>query len=295
MKPDIENKLIKKNTQLIDNIKNKIKYLKHHKYSYVYTISGSTHKLENNLMSDTFNTNKLSKDALHFISVVRKEILSSNKILDLSTVNVRANDITYFYVNKSYKGKVINDVSEVDIDRAYWDAAYILGYIGENVWKMGCEKDKVLRLMSLGGFAKKKYTFIFNPEAKNDLEREQIFPQSNPYQYVWYNISKYVSDCMNDIARFCGNDMVFFWVDAVFIKNKADVISGIGEIIKKYGFGVKYTPIKSIEYKENGEINVADSKHEDGRMFNTPKKGVSVVKLISELNNYKDEQVICFE
>jgi len=294
MKPDIKNKIIKKNTQLIDNVKNKIKYLRHHKHYYVYTISGSSHKLENDLMKESFNTNKLSNDDLNFIGLVRKDILSSQKILDLGTVNVRASDITYFYVNKSCRGHLIDGVFEIDIDRAYWDSAYILGYIKKETWELGCLKNKVLRLMSLGSFAKKKYTFIYDPNAKNELDREKIYPQSNPYQYVWYNISKYVSDCMVEIKNYAKDYLIFFWVDAVFVKNEPEIIDGIYQIIYNYGFNHKKNSIKSIDYNINGEILVSDDKHDDGRLFNTPKNKISALKLISELN-YETDQIINIE
>ena len=149
--------------------------------------------------------------------------------------------------------------------------------------------------MSLGSFAKKKYTFVYNPDAAHEDDKEKIYPQSNPYQYVWFNISKYVSDCMVEIKKYCANKLIFFWVDAVFVENDPVIIKGIYSIIEKYGFGHKTNDINKIEYKSSGEIHVSDNKHDDARVFNTPKSENSIIKLISELNNYKHEPVICFE
>lgn len=286
--------IVKENNQLVDNVKNKIKYLRHYNQPYIYTISGSTHKLENKLMKDVFNTNKLKADDLAFISLVRKDILSSKKILDLDTVYCRASDVTYFFVNNHKQDTIINNVCEIDIDRAYWDSAYILGYLSKNVWEQGCERNKVLRLMSLGSFAKKKYTFIYNPNEKNKAQREKLYPEYNPYQYVWFNISKYVSDCMLEIKKSIKDSLIFFWVDAAFMEN-TDANKQIAiDIIEKYGFGYKMIDIKNVSYKKSGEILVRDVKHEDDRIFNTPSKN-SVIKLISELNYHSYESTYSFE
>jgi hypothetical protein len=283
--------VINKTQNSLNNIKERIKYLKYNGKPFEYIISGSQHQLTSDNWDSKYNTNRISVEDLMFIQKVRREVLSSKKALDLNTVINRPKNIEYIKINKNIDEDEIDNVYEIDINRAYWDAAYLLGYLNKELWEEGCEKDKVLRLMSLGGLAKKTYTLIYDP---NNTPPEKIHTNNSPYQYIWYTICATISEIMKNIAAACGDKLILFWVDAVIFKYDKKIAGEIKAILNSYGYDFKENKIDLVKYTQKGYIEVFDKKHENPRKFTLPNGRKSVVKLLNEISDNNNHEAYYF-
>jgi len=232
------------NTLNPELIERTIKLLKKKNVPYVLELGRSTEKLKYNGDIMNFCSKKLELSDLGFINKVKKCAQDSNK----PRVNVSNKDISYYRVNDIRDGEIYYNCREIDVNSAYWNLARKFGYISEPIYKEGIEMGrdkKYLRLISLGSLATQKLIMMY------DGENEFVAPPkcNEITRSYFFHVSKVLDDIMNDIFQAFNSHMLFFWVDAFFIKHQSMddrfISSEIELKLKKLGLGIKF---KSIEY-----------------------------------------------
>lgn len=144
---------------------------------------------------------------------------------------------------KSGKREKLPRVVNIDIKKAYPWAFYNLGFIGKPVLKYLLDLDakgkKISRLKGMGVLAKRK---LVNRYSAGKLRKSEI--RDDEYlRACFFNACKVVDDIMLKCCEVAGRDMLFFWVDGIYInakyKRSRAVIKRVCSLIKKSGY--KYT------------------------------------------------------
>jgi hypothetical protein len=89
------------------------------------------------------------------------------------------------YVNKDYNYE--QDTIGMDINNAYWSVAYLKGYISDNTYQKGLEKDglKSIRLASLSSLGKSR---IYNVYENGEHTADQEVSKNESLQNVYLDI-----------------------------------------------------------------------------------------------------------
>ncbi len=202
----------------------------------------------NTIVTDTgkyvFSDTKIPPKNLHFIKSSKAQIIKNAELLNLR-------DITpcYFSLPK-IKGRIERhtNVTEIDINSAYWCAAFKHGLIDESTYTKGMAVDKITRLVAFGAAATTKTTYdfdgenyIFQNQAQNDFGRAAFF-----------YIAKKISDVFKEIFRHIPNHCFIYWVDAIFLEK--EYAQYAMKIINDFGYEAKVKNIAWMEYIENDEL-----------------------------------------
>ena len=180
-------------------------------------------------------------------------------------------DINYVATKKRPEHTEIEDVIEIDIDQAYWQTAYLLGVVPENLYKEGSKEvgkiSKIGRLICLGSLAKKEVVYHF--KGKRLLKQETI--RSVLTENIWYSICKRVADLMVEAKKIAGNDFMLYWVDGIYIKNDPEKVKLIVEMFKKNNYDIKTKDNLTVRYTED-KILVSAPDEKKPRPFFMQKK-----------------------
>lgn len=134
-------------------------------------------------------------------------------------------------------------VVNIDIKKAYPWAFYNLGFIGKPVLKYLLDLDasgkKISRLKGMGVLAKRK---LVNNYSAGKLRNSEI--RDDEYlRACFFNACKVIDDVMLECCEAAGKDLLFMWVDGIYInakyKRSRVVLKRISRLIQKSGY--KYT------------------------------------------------------
>jgi len=178
-------------------------------------------------------------------SVIRGQIKKNNLKVPVFTEK----DILYKLYSDNVlnleEGVVLDNVVEYDINKAYYQCAYNLGYLDEDMYLKCLEMDKEKRLRFLGSIAtqKVKYSYVggvLNIDSFKEVKDEDL-------RGVWFHICKVVDDCLLDFANVLGDNFLMYYVDGIYLKD----FKGRGKVLKmiseKWGFSFSDTPVTAIE------------------------------------------------
>lgn len=150
--------------------------------------------------------------------------------------------IPYFKINEIYAqnlGKIEN-VIEIDITKAYATVALNMEIITQKTFGKICALPKEVRLMVLGSLATRKRVCEWNTETK---QYDYMYTKENDMtRPVFFEIAAKVDEIMRAIYNEIESDCVFYWFDALFVKNKRKVISKAMQLAE--GFGISFAPKK---------------------------------------------------
>lgn len=210
--------------------------------------------------------------------------------------------VTYDYVDKIYhkdkvkyiavrnfeEGEVISDLIEIDINQAYWETAYMMGVISKEIFKKGLDMDKLVRLAALGSLAKK--TEVWHYDGKDSFKKEKVINDQSTNN-VWFAICQKVGDVMQEALKESGDDFMFYWVDAIFIKNNHSTAAKVTSVFNRNGYETKNKLIDRIEFMNNEFKVYSIRKDDDPRLFSYPNSNKVRAKDIienSELIKFAD-------
>lgn len=152
----------------------------------------------------------------------------------------------------------------IDINHCYWRTAFLLGYIKEETYLKGIEKNEYKdgRLIAIGTLGKmltvKKY--------ENGVKIKEYIDDRDYLKYgrfFWHVISK-IYELMQDLMSQLKDDFLMFLTDCVFIDpNKRDLAI---QIMTKHGYSTKeylctFTDI------ENKKVSWVTDKGEEKQMI----------------------------
>lgn len=202
---------------------------------------------------------------LNFIRRVKDHIIKNGlykKVPNKFKTESSRKKIRYFFVSDRYHiGDRIENCYEVDLNSAYWETAYKLGLLSDNLYHKGKEVSKMSRLAAIGTLAKVVKRFEFDGEKERQLRSKK----SKFTEFLWPTICARVGKLMYRCARLTKKDFIFVWVDAMFVKKEA--LPTIKEILKAAGYAytiekVDWIQFNAVEIQVKGKGKWAE---EDGK------------------------------
>lgn len=197
---------------------------------------------------------------------LKKEILS-HPIQKLKSYTPR--DLKYWAINNtgftsktaasapsnapiSDNTNIIKRVTNIDIKKAYPYAFYNLGFIGKDVLKYLLDLDssgnKISRLKGMGILAKQK---VVNKYNSNGMSKSEIV-QDDYLRNCFFNACKVIDDVMISCSQIGGRDLLFFWVDGIYIntttKRGRETTKRICRFIKKSGYKYSREVLRDFKY-----------------------------------------------
>jgi len=235
-------------------------YFKSKKHSYLVTMTGKSTKFldlidkESYIISEVgirFGLMKLIKQTKDNVT---KNINSGKCILKPTL------DKTYFQINRDAFSKVedqIDNITEIDLTKAYLESAFRLNMIDEKLYKRLGEIKGENRKIALGSLATKKYHKMYDSDG---VLREQSIETNELLKEAWFNIVSETDKTMNEMLYMNNYSYLFYWVDNLFTNIEASEFK-VPDNIK-----VKYKENKSLNYIiQQSRVNIFMN---DGRNFN---------------------------
>lgn len=160
-----------------------------------------------------WNEKFVPMNELFFISMFKKNLIKENIPLKLDK-----KDIIYTYTdNLNEHKKTINNVFEIDINSAYYNFALKNNFIDLKTFQRGLQVSKITRLAAIGSTAKNKYCYDFNGKDYEFIRHENSPETEN----VYFKCALDTSLIMQELTSYLFADVLFFWVDALFVKGEA--------------------------------------------------------------------------
>jgi hypothetical protein len=152
----------------------------------------------------------------------------------------------------SSNSNIIKRVTNIDIKKAYPYAFYNLGFIRKGVLKYLLNLDesgnKISRLKGMGILAKQK---VVNSYGSGKMSKSEII-QDVYLRACFFNACKVIDDIMISCSQFSGRDMLFFWVDGIYIntttKRGREVAKKICKFIKSSGYKYSREVLRDFKY-----------------------------------------------
>ena len=218
----------------------------------IKVVNGNYELISEMFAHKTFKKIDYSIEELRFIKSVRQYIKKNEIYLmpQFQDNQVFSTDVHYVRVAKVPMFKNFGNVCEVDIDQAYWETAYQLGIVSDEIYVKGSKGNisKKARLTALGSLAKKKYNYHF----KGDKLLDTIIEKEPLLENLWFTVCKRVSDVMHKVIAELGSDFIFYWVDGIYFKNTPENVSKAMSIFIDSGYNSKFRKINQIYFHEMG-------------------------------------------
>lgn len=232
-------------------------FLIKHKIPFLLYQTNESLLLESKLGRYTNLESKFPAKEIWFIGAVKKYIVD-NELYKKVKNNFRRKDskskIKYFSYNRKYKpGDVFEDCYEVDMKQAYFETAYKMkpALIPDHLYKRATNPDapdkpisKRVRLAAIGSLARTRRRVRFDGTKQIQLKPER----QKKTEFLWDTICYRVGKIMSKMAKQAGDDFIFFWVDALFVKESA--LKRVTEMMKKAGYNYSVTKVKKITFRE---------------------------------------------
>lgn len=220
-----------------------------------------------------FTNLNLNKKKLFLIKQVKKEthdnIIKKNIEVPLFSKPLYFKSL-YFSEKKVKEVITFNNCINFDINKAYYVAAYNLGYISKEFYENCLVQKKSFRLILIGSLATRKTIFRYNDGKITDIEVET----DELLRRVFFHISEYIDRILFFISDELKESFIMYWVDGIYLKDSEKNI----EIIKKYenlynlNFSFeKLKKIKIYSLKENDTyISVKSYNNKKEKVFSFP-------------------------
>jgi len=276
--PAVINEANENRSRKVKAIKDKCLFLYGKGEPFTLIKTGGSYKLESRLFNNKAVRGGFSMEDVRFIKSVKQYVMKNDVAEKFIGTDYLAKKIFYLQVNKYVEGEVLNDVVEIDIDRAYWETAYLMGVISKAIYVKGCEIDKRVRLAALGSLARRKEVWEFNGKVMKKKKDERSYATEN----VWFAICRRVSDVMQECVKLAGDAFVFYWVDGIYVRNDAQTIGKIMQCFGKYGYESKTKHIEEIVF-HNNKFDVIGVVSGDKREFSyQPNKSKGTIRNYNE-------------
>lgn len=233
---------------------------------------------------------KLKNSDLSFIGQVKKHAKNLTNIPRLT-----AEDVHYIEKTNLPENYIIKNCFELDLNAAFWNFAHQENFITDELHKKGLTMPKKTRLISLGALAKKITVMRYTGERFMPIE----FIRSEDTQGVFFKVAQLTSELMTTLQFLVEKDFLFFWCDAIFVKNEA-ALNICMEYLQAYDYNFKTYKIDLLKYTD-GALNIVSrdysEKHPENKFcvwnriftFEPPRKRNNTYKFFDNplKNNYE--------
>lgn len=186
----------------------------------------------------------LRPSQLGFIQKVKTHVEN----LEKPKLNVPISEIKYFQYNDLQEG-LYEPVSEVDVNKAYWELARRLGYISEDIFQEGLKIDKMTRLIAWGAIATTKRTYWCENGKKNYIGEKCNHVTRSYFFDVADELGKIMAETLDRHRK----SILFYWVDAFFIRGTS-APALVQKEMTKQGLPCKHVPLWHIHVKERSKF-----------------------------------------
>lgn len=158
-------------------------------------------------------------------------------------------NIRYFDYNgkirpgKEFSFEDAGGLWEVDLKTAYWEMIYKMGLISDELYETGTQKvSKKTRLAAVGALARQLDTYEFDGYKSNKIgtERRQLT------EHIWFEICERTARLLKKAVQAAGKDYLFYWVDAIFIREGA--LKAVQNVFSEAGFNFSVHKVKSATF-----------------------------------------------
>lgn len=213
---------------------------------------------------------------LNFIKQV-KEYVNKNP----PSISIDRSKILYLKQGKIKNGALSKELFEIDLKSAYWELAYKFKYISTELYLKGLDVRKKVRLMALGNLAKNTMIFEYNGiEFEKPTRRNSVLTEN-----VFFKVSFETDLIMKNLIMLSGNNFLFYWVDAIFIKSEKTK-SNLIEYLKDNKINFKVIKLNKLIKKKN-ELFAYDDTH---KTINNP-EGKRKFIFQKEINSKKKKYI----
>jgi len=229
------------------------KIVKMEKFDYFYTKQGQLKNIE-----------------LAFINKVKRHVEKNfdlNTLKEITSQNVKFVDDYKFLKRNVFYSK---EIFEIDLTSAFFYAAKKLEIINEEMFFQALNDKRIskkARLVALGNLAKRKIEVSF----KNGKFEKPILHPPPPTAKCFFACASYVSDIMAGLKFNCGENFLFFWVDAIFFQTEK-CKKEIELMLNEVDFPYKIKEIDRVIRKNEQIIVYDDYLGDKKRVFNFTKK-----------------------
>ncbi len=157
------------------------------------------------------------------------------------------------------QGGYYNYCTELDITKAYLNAAYLEGFLSKKIYQEILFVNGINRKRVIGSLATRKIISTYDKKGEL-LNKETVLDIE--LRKVWSNICAFVGEKMNQIIELNNeNNFLFFWVDNIFFSMEKKYILFPAELeVKLIDNSINYIV-------ENNNIKILTA---DGRQFSLP-------------------------
>jgi len=223
----------------------KLMYLYTNRVPFKVATSGSFCSVQSKVFNFSCVNKSFEPKDLNFIKSVKRYVKKNNISLKFIDQYYKGKNINYIAVNTKIKeGEVFNNVCCIDLKSAYWQSAYLLGCISQEIYQEGLNRDKITRLASLGSLAKKTEHREFDGTEYKLVDLELSLETEN----VWFAICHNVDEVMKSCVKLLGKDFLFYWVDGIYFADTPENRAKVFDCFSSFKFESKTEGVSKVEF-----------------------------------------------
>ena len=236
----------------INKVRKTVRHYIANKIPFTYSTNRSNISVKCEFGSYSSDRNKFPPHELSFIKKVKRYVIDNdlhNQALASASRRELTSDPVYFaYGKRCRPGKMFDVVYNVDIKSAYWQTAYMMGLLSEEIYREGNDVSKIskkTRLAAIGSLAKKTTVYEYDGVKQRVLESK-----SEETEFLWNIITSKVGNVLIDVSKSLKEDLIFFWVDGIYLSSKSAANKAVS-VFKKHGYDCQITKLESAEVTES--------------------------------------------
>jgi hypothetical protein len=241
------------------------------------------------------------------LSQLKKMLTEREKEIIKAPFSEYQKDVKYFEFAESVcnlkidSGTVykINNVIEADITKAYYKAAFNLGFITQEFYEKCLTLDKIDRLVLIGSIATVKTIDIY----EKGLFKKTIIEKNDLHRKAWFKICSYIDTCLQLIKsafdKISKDIFLFYWVDGIYFRDFKtpegysweDLFNELSEF---YFFDWKFQRLKGIEIENHeNHLRLTVIKANEKKIFYPSKKEIKYYFLMNS-GEIEDSETVNF-
>jgi hypothetical protein len=159
----------------------------------------------------------------------------------------KSRDVNYWRF-KNIAQTEYHDLTEIDVNSAYWELALRFGYISQELYSEAEQYDKMTRLVALGALATKYQHWQY--DGGDDPPRYITVEPTDDEKRIrsyFFHVAAHLGKIMQAVAN-TYDGVLWYWVDAFFV-TESDA-KRIPEALAAHGLKCKEVKIKKVTVEE---------------------------------------------
>lgn len=219
-----------------------------------------------------FSDSHFSKKYLRLFAALKREV--NKNIKEKELIVPKFEKSKYFHFKEFEKIEVgqyetFSNCYELDINKAYYSALFLFGYISEEFFNMCIELPKKIRLALVGSLATQK-TILYYEEGK--IKSHEV-KDNETLRRVFFQLVAYIDKCLYSFAGLSKDNFLFYWVDGIFLQAHEQMNDNLNFIKNQYELDFSVELMKKIiiycASEKNTHIAIAGTEKET-RVFSLP-------------------------